>query len=427
MALFDEILGIKKPTPVFQDPYVDDLEKVDFVINGERRKFVGGSFKGVPFFVSSHELRGGRRLVVQNMPNADANIIQDLGRQTRGVTFDAYQLGKDVFTQKQRLIEAMESTDSGGFVHPYFGQFTARAWNYSVSESKLEKQIVKFSLTFVIIDDSITRKVSGNRDALIKTAVEDSNNSILDDFKRVFDVIDTANHVVDFAAAGIDKALRFVFEARQGLRNVALFTEKIKAIQTNISILLGSPGALGQALLDVVSFNDEDSSDRDFKAEQEESLLASSFLNQTENIVIGSESDIQIQNNDAALNSLISQGSAANAVLLTPSVPFDSTDDASANIDNLLASLDQSQNLALSDSAYYAALELQTQATDYISQISENLRNVETIDLKHVVTVLTLSYELYGNTDGLADIIRRNTIRDPLFVDSDTLDVLTGG
>jgi prophage DNA circulation protein len=427
VALFDEIFQEDR-SDQRPDYYVQDLEKVKFVIDGEEKEFVGGSFRGVPFFVESHELTTGRRLVVDNLPNADTNTIQDLGRKTRGISFQAYLLGADVFTQKQALIDAMEFGGIGDLVHPYLGRFKSYGGDLSLVEQNKVKQFARLGLTFVIRNDSVTTKESGNRDAILATAVDKSNSNVLDDFARLFQVVDQANSVVDAAAAVVDTAVNAVFDARASLRNVALFVEKAKSIKTNLAVLLGSPRDLGSELLDLVGFENEDDPERDYKREQEESIAASSFSVETPNTNQGSASDAQTKQNDAAVNSLIKQGNATHAAKVTPSVPYSSVQDASNAIDALGEIFDSAQLAALSDGAYYSALELQTQSADYIAQISKSLATVETIELSHPSTSITVCYELYGNLDNLADFNQRNIIKDPFFLDADTpYEVLTGG
>lgn len=427
MGLFDNIFREER-TEYAPDLYVEDLEKVTFLVDGVEREFVGGTFRAVPFFVESHELATGRRLVVNNLPNADANTIQDLGRKTRGISFSAYLLGQDVFQQKQDLINAMELGGIGNLVHPYLGRFKAYGGDLSVSENETTKQYVRLGLTFVIVNDSITAKETGSRDALLASAVENSNNSILADFEKGFSVLDAANGVVDAAADAVDGAVNAVLDARQSIRDVALFVEKIKSIKENISFLLGAPGLLGRALLDLFTFEDEDNPDRDYKREQKESMNATAWASETPNTQTGAASDKQIQQNDAAINSLSKQGNAGQAAKITPQVAYDSVEDAGATIQALGEVFDDAQLAATSDGAYYSALQLQTQSADYIAEVSENLASVETVELDQSTTAITLVYELYGDTENLADFLKRNTIKDPFFIPADTpLEVLTGG
>jgi len=430
MAIFDNIFQTNRSEPGNRtDFYVQDLEKVKFTIDGVEREFVGGSYDGVPFFVASHDLNFGRRLVVNNMPNADTNVIQDLGRKTRGVSISAYLLGSDVFSQKQKLIDAMERGGKRPLIHPYLGPFTARGGEGTLKERELVKQFAQVDLTFVIENDSVTNKEAASRDAVLAAAVQASDDSVLADFVRLFNAVqDTTNGVVDAAADGVNSAVDGVFEARQSLRNVSLFVEKIKAIKTNLSILLGSPDLLGQALLDLVGFENEDDPDRNYKNEQNESVAGSLWSNDTPNLVTGAQSENQIRDNDNALNSLMKQGNAGQAAAVTPLVVYDSVQDAGDSIAALGTAFDGAQLAATSDGAYYSALSLQTQTQQYIAEISQDLASIETIELDYSTTAITLTYELYGSLDNLPDYLKRNRIKDPFFLPPYTpFEVLSGG
>lgn len=413
-----------KPRTQNVDPYIQDLEVVEFEINGETKTFVGGKFGNAPFFVESHDLSVGRRLKVDNMPNADTNVIQDLGRKTRGVNFSYYLLGWDILKQKQLLIDEMESEGEKELVHPYLGRFRARGGNMSLREQQLTKQFATGSLNFEIINDSITKKTTANPEKELAVAVESSNSALLAAFEKVFNIVGQATGVVDAANDAVLSAVNSVEDARQSLRSVAAFQEKIKEIKTNIGILLNSPLELGQALLDLVGFEDEDNDDRDYKSEQNESFVSSAFTSETENTQVQSESDQQIVSNDTAVNSLIKQGSINHASKIVPFVGYDSVNDANKAIEKFLNGFDDSRLYVLDPDSYYLALNVVTQGMNYISSISDDLAQVETISLNRPVDLLSLTYELYQTYELVEDVQKRNLIKDPFFAIGD-LEVLT--
>lgn len=420
---------LPKPRADQIDPYVQDLEVVEFEIDGEVKTFVGGKFGTAPFFVAAHTFNGGRRLKVDNMPNADTNIIQDLGRKTRGINFTYYLLGSDILKQKQLLIDEMESGGEKELVHPYFGRFRARGGDISLTEVELIKRYATGSLAFEIINDSITQKTSVNREKALAAAVDDSNSALLAAFETVFETAGKAQGVVEAANDAVLNALDAVESARDSLRSVAAFKEKLREIRTNIGILLDSPSELGNALLDLVSFEDEDNDDRDYRSEQQESFVSARFTNTTANTQIQSESDRQIVDNDNAVNSIIKQGSANQAAKIVPFVGYESVNDAASSIQTFIDTFEDSRLYALDADSYYLSLNVITQSTDYISSISDDLAQVETIELNRPVDVLSLTYELYGSSvstpsEFVPDVIKRNLIKDPFFALGE-LEVLT--
>lgn len=425
MALFDAVkeLGksfLDKSGGDYSDPYVDDLEKVIFVIDGKEKEFVGGEFDGIQFFVESHELTTGRRLVVDNLPNADTNSIQDLGRKTRGVRFNAYLLGSDVFARKYKMIDAMESEGAKPLIHPYLGLLNARGWELTVSESSKEKRFVRMQMTFAVINESVTQKTGLSDTSTLIDSISDSRDSAKSAFEKAFDTVGKGLAVVDAAEAAVDAAVETVFEARQSIRNAALFIEKIKNIRTNIEFLLGAPGFLFDALTDLISFDvGGDDDDFNVREAQTEALSMSVFSHDTNNLVHDSSADQQSASNDQAITCLMRQTSCEKAVSTIPDIEYDSVQDAGKNIESMIDALDLAQTSALDDRVYYAALKMQTASTAYISEVSENLAQIEEIQLKHSIPVLPLAYELYSTVDGYADILRRNQIKDPFFLPFD--------
>jgi hypothetical protein len=59
------------------------------------RTLSGASYKGVPFYVQTHGLTSGRRLVVHQFPNRDTPFVEDLGAESRSYKVTAYLVGDD--------------------------------------------------------------------------------------------------------------------------------------------------------------------------------------------------------------------------------------------------------------------------------------------------------------------------------------------
>ncbi len=432
MELFDQIKDaasdfVLDRTETF-DPYVDDLEKVEFIIDGKKKTFVGGQYGGVPFFVEAHELDTGRRLLVMNIPNSDKNIIQDNGRKTRGVRFDAYLLGSDVFTQKNAVIDAMETPGVRELVHPYFGRFPARGWNLRLSERATEKQYVKMEMTFVLEVDKVTEKRSQNSTAAISEAVENSYIQQKNAFEKAWAV---TNATVDAADELVENALDSINEVRESVREVALFKEHLREVRENIRHLIAAPGDLFESIKSLVTFEADETDENIIvppkKDTQGEAFSLSGYEYSSPNTFNGSASDKTITNNDAAMVSVVKGLSATFSASLVTDVDYASITEATSAIQNIIQSSDDAQLTALDAGAYYSSLNVQAAATAYVSEISQDLARIEEIELKFSVPVLPLAWTLYGTIEGYQDILARNEIKDPFFVPYDTiLEVRTG-
>lgn len=106
-------------------------------------------FRGVPFMVVSHSVSVGRRLADHQFPQRDLGYYEDLGRQDRSFTLEAYLVGEDVADQRDRLIAALETPGPGELIHPWLGRLWVVARPVEVSESRTERRKVDVKLSFV--------------------------------------------------------------------------------------------------------------------------------------------------------------------------------------------------------------------------------------------------------------------------------------
>ena len=123
---------------------LDKLERVEITVDGVKVSVVGGSFKGVPFFIKEYERQnGGRNIVSKSVPFSSNFVNQDLGGKIPAYSFDAYLVGDEFKESRDNLIAACDEEGSGELVHPFFGRFRVECIGYSVSKylSKRDKYI----------------------------------------------------------------------------------------------------------------------------------------------------------------------------------------------------------------------------------------------------------------------------------------------
>lgn len=120
------------------------------------------SFRGVPFGVLSADATYGRQVAIHEYPYRDSVWVEDLGRSARRFTLRgflvqdslAYQAG-DVFSQRDNLIAACETSGSGLLVHPTLGELTVYVpdGGLRIEESVDSERVFVFSLAFVEAGD----------------------------------------------------------------------------------------------------------------------------------------------------------------------------------------------------------------------------------------------------------------------------------
>ncbi len=107
-----------------------------------------GRFRGVPFECRSHQVRAGRRVAGHRFPFRESGYQEDLGREDREFTLEAYLVGDDVDRQRERLLAALETPGPGELVHPWLGTLWVVAKPGSISEKRATRRLVELQLTF---------------------------------------------------------------------------------------------------------------------------------------------------------------------------------------------------------------------------------------------------------------------------------------
>lgn len=115
-----------------------------------RSRLRDASFRGVAFSVEDDESTFGRRVQVHEYPNRDKPFTEDLGRATRRLTINAYLIGDDYASQRDRLIGAIETAGPGTLVHPQYGEMQGSIdGQVRVSHSNAEGRMCRVSFQFV--------------------------------------------------------------------------------------------------------------------------------------------------------------------------------------------------------------------------------------------------------------------------------------
>ena len=114
-----------------------------------RANLVDASFRGVGFQVDEHDSPiAGRRVAVHEYPGRDEPFIEDLGRTTKTYSIEAFMVGDDYATARDRLIEACDMPGPGELVHPYLGSLQVACTGCSLTERTREGRMARFSLSF---------------------------------------------------------------------------------------------------------------------------------------------------------------------------------------------------------------------------------------------------------------------------------------
>lgn len=117
------------------------------------------SWRGVPFEVSADEAEFGRNVVVHEFVQRDKPYVEDLGRKTRRLRFDAWICANtsnsfDPWPQRDALIAAVEQGGVGTLVHPFYGSLQGHIPAVQVKQASAESGgFISLSMEFVEAGD----------------------------------------------------------------------------------------------------------------------------------------------------------------------------------------------------------------------------------------------------------------------------------
>lgn len=380
------------------------------------RKLVGGSFRGTTFFVEVVELTGGRRAVVHEFPFRDDPFVEDLGRAARGYRVDAYVIGDDYLTDKEKLLEAVEAEGSAELVLPFYKTIRAICVKHGVRESRLEGGIASFSLEFAEaptqtpaptqVVDAPAQVSAAADDALAATEaelVEQHDGDGLPGF--AFESLETA---LTRAADALDEALAPVVTETQEL---AEFTGRIALLTAQASSLVRTPadvlGGFREAITGLAT------TILDAPGDVMNALFNAYGVElETELIVATSTRERELANQTALIAGL-RRVIALEAARLAPLVEYTTIDDAIVARDRVAEMLEEQAGEA-GDTAYPALVDLRSQVLRAVPGAS-SFSSVVTVTQNVPLPSLALTYRLYGSVEREADVIARNRIRHPGF------------
>ncbi|EHW2954553.1 DNA circularization protein [Escherichia marmotae] len=128
------------------------------------------SFRGVPFGVISGESVVGRRVAVHEYPYRDTVWVEDLGRSARKFTLRGFLIqdslvysAGDVFSQRDAMIAACETSGGGLLVHPTLGEMTVYVpdGGLRIEEGVESGRVFSFMLTVIESGEKAFSLVTG--------------------------------------------------------------------------------------------------------------------------------------------------------------------------------------------------------------------------------------------------------------------------
>lgn len=163
----------KKPRKWSDSPWVQDYLKA--------------SFRGVEFWVEASEAKVGRRTITHEYPHRDGVDVEDTGRNPRRFRLDAFVLGPNYASERDKLLKEFEAEGEGTLVHPWWDNMTV--WvegEVTVRETTRNGGMVRFSMTMVEKGDLVISPA--DTQAKVAEAADAVEKAITGEFVAAFDL-----------------------------------------------------------------------------------------------------------------------------------------------------------------------------------------------------------------------------------------------
>lgn len=392
------------------------------------------SFAGINFQVESGSGgQCGRRHQLTNFPFSDRFSVDDMGRLNAPFTVRAFILDNDGdLHARHALLVAALNEGMNTLVHPRLGRMHVLPGNCSYT---FQGARVKYTLQFLPPQDQAEATEIEETASVVDAAADKAIETVHD---KASEQLDTHNRAL------LDDAVLQANDMLSALRDV---NGRIDATIAPVSQLTHDIDQISDQMVDLIRkpaifFNDM----RDLyfgvlnaKTDINDALVSYRDLKFTPQVENNPTTPTQITRNTnrqvmaSAMNSsllfetvrLMALQSAELNVSSNDDSPFDSYQHAASVRDELVSELDQ-LIVSLDNQAFDAAVELRARFYRHIDAHGIRLPRVKTVTYGVPLPAWVIAHEVYGDVHLMGDVVRRNSIAQPVFIAAGTtLEILS--
>lgn len=369
-----------------------------------KERYLKASFRNVEFVVVNAGNDGGRRNVKHTFPNNDKPYFEDLGKKNPQFTIEAFVIGEDYDTQRNKLENALNKPDFGKLVHPYKGKIDVVCLDYKVTEVANEGGVARFSIEFATQNEIVLTEefVSTKLNAVAKK--KGFFESVQAWFAEVYALGKSPMTILDKAKKGLDDISDTIASAKKVASLYDEYNQAISNLKGSILSIALDAEDLGSKIQDIVDFG------TDAQGSLSSVPSAKAQVAELKTLVLPSSALVvsSVIDNQKILQSKIALGSIVG---LVGEIEFDSIQEASVFRDyttNAINALIESD--LVSDSEFTALQDLKTAMNVALEEQVENLSQLREIIIGDTVPALVVSASLYGTIDSAEQIVARNGI-----------------
>lgn len=379
-----------------------------------------GSFRSVAFHTADAGLEGGRRIALHEYPGSEsAPYPEDMGRQARRYSVEAYVIGDDYMDRRDALRTALEKKGAGPLVHHFHGELQVAVTGYSLQETSSEGRTARFSIKFVEAGANIQPSARVDTpaaaaqaaDAATETAKTDLVNRFTTDGQPQF-VAESGKEIVFSLSSKIE-----VLAAPQldTVKRAAL-AAAVVAYKAEAAILTADPAALATRTAELIF-------GVSVLGESRKALTLlrrlKDFGDDLPRVPFSTLARrIQAANQDALI-ALVQRTVVAEIVRAASQTEFISRDEVEKLRDEVAELIDKVSTKAADlrdDLSYASLLKLRAAVMRDLSARGAELASLVKVKLEAELSTLVWAWELYEDISRADEIAARNAIFHPGFV-----------
>lgn len=384
------------------------------------RQLLTASFKNHPLRVVASNTVGGRKTATHEFVNSSRRIVEDLGPQLKTYELTVEIGGPTFLADYLALTQLLDRAGEGQLVHPTQGLVNCVPKSYTVDESQRDTGLFVVKITFEQSDNDVNPLIP----IVGVGEIIDSVDAVLD--QCVVDIDDgfvvAVNHPSAFESArqiGLDlaDAVSGVQETLEsGLATVSAFNASVSAFRQDVSTLINTPLALGNAMSNIlVEFSALVTTPRDrlrvlrglFGFNDQPTKDTNSDLNS-----ITAEGAEAVDNQKLMVR-LVRYSALALSYRAVVESTFNTIDELTDAADQLNAQYDVVAGDTFTPLSTLCLLQsLRVSVDAYLEQQRLSIGETSTVTVA-ASSALLLSYGLYGDTTRAVEIQNLNSLINP--------------
>ncbi|WP_337375078.1 DNA circularization protein [Desulfovibrio piger] len=369
------------------------------------------SFRGVPFEVDDVEASGGRRVVLHEYPLRDTPYSEDLGRRARDIRVRGYIIqGRmyDYASARAGLLKALEAYGPGELVHPWHGEVRVVVDDYRLRETTEQGGLLELDIRFREAGQLTNPAATTDTAQSVTTAATSVRQALKDSFLLTFA---PALERLDSLAGVLDEAVGLAMDY------LGLPKSLMAAGLARMQSLLATPAALFDALSGL--FGDLLGNGNEGTAVTTASGTAARTSSRA---VISASSDAleRLLGGSAVITSpagrvlrdMVAQVVVVEAAASTAHTDYTTADDALADRDAVVESLDTIEPVA-GDSVFRCLAGLRRAVVTDLTTRGAELPRVRSVTLPGTMPALVAAYRIHADAGRADELVSRNRIRHP--------------